>query len=155
MLPHPEGGWYKETYRSKGIIPFMGAAAGFIGDRNISTAIYFLLKSENFSGFHRIKSDELWHFYTGGPLNVYVIDKAGTLSIIRLGNNMERGEVFQAVVEAGCWFASQPAEENSFTLVGCTVAPGFDFQDFELAKKDELAALYPQHRTLIEKYCRQ
>lgn len=155
MLPHPEGGWFKETYRSGLVIPTNDLPGGFAGDRNCSTAIYFLLTGSNFSAFHRIKSDELWHFYAGDALNVYVITETGKLEIIRLGNDLEKGEVFQTVVKAGCWFASQPADENTFSLVGCTVAPGFDFNDFELAKREDLIKDFPQHKTVIEKYCRQ
>lgn len=155
MLPHPEGGWYKETYRSSEAVASSALPARFAGDRNFSTAILFLLNGKTFSAFHCIKSDEVWHFYAGGCLNVYVINTSGQLRIIKLGNNPERGEEFQAVVEAGSWFASQPEQEDAFSLVGCTVAPGFDFKDFELARRDELITLFPEYRALIAKYCRQ
>lgn len=155
MLPHPEGGWYKETYRSNETVASAALPARFAGERNFSTAIFFLLTGKTFSAFHRIKSDEVWHFYAGSCLNVYVINASGQLRIIKLGNNLEKGEEFQAVVEAGSWFASQPEQENTFSLVGCTVAPGFDFKDFELARCEELITLFPEHRSLIAKYCRQ
>ncbi len=154
MLAHPEGGWYKETYRSTDTIPATGLPARFGGGRAASTAIYFLLEDHHFSAFHRIKSDEVWHFYYGGPLDVYVLHTDGSLEIIRVGNNPAEGEVFQAVVKAGCWFASKPAKPHTFSLVGCTVAPGFDFADFELADKDALAAEFPLHEQLIRKLCR-
>ena len=102
------------------------------------------------SALHRIQADEMWHFYAGGPLQVYVIYPSGELEMIRLGNNPERGEVFQAVVPAGCWFGSKPAPETAYSLVGCTVAPGFDFADFELASRTELLNNYPQCREVIE-----
>ncbi|MFN8322821.1 MAG: cupin domain-containing protein [Chitinophagales bacterium] len=154
MTEHPEGGWYKETYRSQEHIHADALPDRFNGKRNFSTAIYFLLEGHQFSSFHRIKSDELWHFYAGGTLNIYVIDFHGELEVIRLGSNLENGEVFQSVVKAGCWFASKPATENSFSLVGCTVSPGFDFSDFELATRDQLSKLYPQQSEIINSLCR-
>lgn len=149
MQAHPEGGWYKETYRADGVIHHAHLPARFNGDRNFSTAIYFMLEGEQFSAFHRIQSDELWHFYYGGALNVYVIHDSGMLEIIRLGSNPDRGEVFQAVVKASCWFASKPAKPDTFSLVGCTVAPGFDFADFEMAERESLIRQYPQHKEVI------
>ena len=154
MQLHPEGGWFRDTYRSDEMVLGEHLPDRFGGGRSFSTAIYFLLEGEQFSGFHRIKSDELWHFYAGGPLNVFVITAQGDLEIIKLGNNPDNGEVFQAVVPAGCWFASQPALPHSFCFVGCTVAPGFDFADFELAKAQVLAKQYPQHQSIINKLCR-
>src|SRR5271155_1623169 len=133
MLPHPEGGYYKETYRSKESIHQNALPIRFFGDRNFSTAIYFLLEKGNFSAFHKIQSDECWHFYSGQTLNIYVIHQNGELEIIKLGNDVSNNETFQYVVPAGCWFASEPAENAAYSFVGCTVAPGFDFADFTLA----------------------
>lgn len=150
MQAHPEGGYFVETYRSAELLPQSALPARFSGDRNVSTGIYFLLENHHVSALHRIQADEMWHFYAGGPLNVYVIHPAGELEIIRLGNNPAQGEVFQAVVPAGCWFGSKPADETTYSLVGCTVAPGFDFTDFELAGRTDLLKQYPQHREVIE-----
>ena len=122
----------------------------FPGPRLVSTAIYFLLEGKNFSAFHRLRSDELWHFHAGGPITVHVIEPDGAYSEIQLGSDPEAGEVFQAAVKAGRWFASRVRDPRSFGLAGCTVAPGFDFADFELGKRSELVGLYPQHRNLIE-----
>jgi predicted cupin superfamily sugar epimerase len=155
LLPHTEGGYYKETYRSGETIEAYALPETFAGKRNFSTAIYFLLEQGNFSAFHRIKSDECWHFYAGDTLNIYVLQLNGTLEIIKLGSNIKNGETFQAVVPAGCWFASAPAQGGSYCFVGCTVAPGFDFSDFELAKADELIREYLQHETLIKALTRQ
>ena len=155
MLPHPEGGYYKETYRSAEIINKDALPTRFDGNRYFSTAIYFLLEQGNFSAFHKIKSDECWHFYAGQSLLVYVLQPDGSLGIIRLGNNIAAGETFQYVVPANCWFASEPAPESDFSFVGCTVAPGFDFADFELAKANELIQLFPQHQSIIQRLCRQ
>ncbi|HTB52555.1 MAG TPA: cupin domain-containing protein [Ferruginibacter sp.] len=155
MLSHPEGGYYKETYRCIETIPQQVLSRKFSGERNISTAIYFLLEQGSFSGFHKIKSDECWHFYAGGAMNIYVIHINGHLEMIRLGNDISQAQTFQHVVPAGCWFASEPAQNVSFSFVGCTVAPGFDFADFELAKADELIKVYPTHKDIIKRLCRQ
>jgi len=153
LLPHPEGGYFKETYRSEESIPASGLPLRFAGGRTFSTAIYFLLLKDLFSAFHRIKSDECWHFYEGDSLKVHVLHLNGTYELIRLGKNREEGEVYQAIVPAGAWFASETSGEYSF--VGCTVAPGFDFTDFELAKAAELKSEYPEYASLIEILCRQ
>ena len=154
MLPHPEGGFYKEAYRSEEDVAQKALPERFNGNRSFSTAIYFLLEQGNFSAFHRIKSDECWHFYAGETLLVYVLYPNGKLLITRLGNNLLNGETFQFVVPANCWFASEPAPNSNFSFVGCTVSPGFDFADFELAKVDELSNSFPEHSNLIERLCR-
>lgn len=154
LKAHPEGGWYSENYRSEESIAAAALPQRFGGDRSFSTAIYFLLEHGNFSAFHRIKSDECWHFYAGDPLQVFIIGHDGELQIIHLGSNIEQGEVFQYVVPANCWFASRPAPHSSFCFVGCTVAPGFDFRDFELANAQELSNVYPRHQNIIRELCR-
>ena len=151
MQPHPEGGYFVETYRAAEQIPHTALPESFGGSRAFSTAIYFLLEGHHFSALHRIQADEVWHFYAGGPLEVFVIHpKSGTLEIIRLGPDPETGEVFQAVVPAGAWFGSRPVASAAYALVGCTVAPGFDFADFELAERAALLAQFPQHRAVVE-----
>jgi len=152
---HPEGGYFRQTYRSEVSIAQEALPAGFAGARAASTAIYFLLEEENFSAFHRLRSDEVWHFYAGDPLVVHVIEPEGNYSSILLGCDLEAGQVLQGVVRAGCWFASHVADWNSFSVVGCTVAPGFEFDDFELGKRAELVATYPQHRELIQRLTRR
>lgn len=151
MQPHPEGGYFAETYRASETIPQSALPERFGGDRAFSTAIYFLLESHHVSALHRIASDEVWHFYAGGALEIFVITLTGELSVIRLGNNPDQGEVFQAVVPAGCWFGSAPARGVDFSLVGCTVAPGFDFSDFEMASREQLLTAFPMHSAVIEK----
>jgi uncharacterized protein len=152
LQPHPEGGFYKETYRSKGKIAADCLPRDIERDRSYSTAIYFLLQQGDFSAFHRIRSDECWHFYDGGTVLVHVLHQSGEYSCTRVGKNIHEGEVFQYLVPAGAWFASEPA--SFFSLVGCTVAPGFDFADFEMAKKNELVKQFPQHENLIARLCR-
>lgn len=141
MQPHPEGGFYAESYRSPGKIESL--------DRHYSTAIYFLLLEDKFSAFHRIRSDEMWHFYAGSAIEVLVLEKEGHLKTYHLGSHPEQGEIFQLVVPGGLWFASRMLDTSGYGLVGCTVAPGFDFQDFEMAKRTELIAEYPQHTEII------
>ncbi|MEM7552041.1 MAG: cupin domain-containing protein [Bacteroidota bacterium] len=149
LQPHPEGGFFKETYRSELIVE----PKSFNAKRNVSTAIYFLLTAENFSAFHKIKSDELWHFYQGDPLEVIILEE-DKVQTIKLGSNLEKGETFQAVVSAGSWFASRVTKGGKYSLVGCTVAPGFDFEDFELAQRVELIKSYPEHSDLITEMTR-
>jgi predicted cupin superfamily sugar epimerase len=156
---HPEGGYYRVTYTADTKIPRDALPAGFDGPRPVSTAIYFLLSNQgsdargHFSAFHRLRSDEMWHFYAGHPLVVHVIaDDA--YSQLLLGPDSEIGQQFQAVVKAGCWFASALLVPESFALVGCTVAPGFDFADFELARREELIEQFPQYGELIARFTR-
>jgi predicted cupin superfamily sugar epimerase len=156
MTAHPEGGYFAETYRSAEVIPQSALPDRFQGARSFGTAIYFLLENHQFSALHRIQSDEIWHFYAGLPLEISVISPAGDFTLIRLGNRPDRGEVFQAVVLAGCWFGSKPVSDSvvtddNFSFVGCTVAPGFDFADFELADRATLLAEFPQHQAVIDR----
>ena len=154
MKEHPEGGFYKETYRSEGGISREALPSKFGGDRSFSTGIYFLLDGENFSALHRLKQDEMWHFYAGTTLLVHMIDDSGRHSTIKLGSNIDEGEVFQAVVPGGSYFGSEVADKSSYALVGCTVSPGFDFQDFEMPAEKELLALFPQHADIIGRLTR-
>lgn len=154
LQDHPEGGFYKEVYRSSGEIPQKVLPEDFDGNRNYCTSIYFLLTSENFSAFHRINQDEIWHFYQGSGLTIHEIDKEGNYIAHRLGNDLSQQEP-QLTIKARSWFASEVSEPNSFALVGCTVAPGFDFADFELGKADELSDTYPDQADLFSRLCRQ
>lgn len=155
LQEHPEGGYFRELYRSDLVISKQHLPAGFHGDRNISTSIYFLLKSNQFSAFHRLASDELWHFYSGHGLNIYELDNfSGKLVKHRLGNDPVKGESFQTTIRAGNWFASGVVEGGEFALAGCTVSPGFHFDDFEMATRASLIAEYPEHADLITAYTR-
>ena len=150
LIPHPEGGFYSETYRAPMRVLRDGSPAGD-GTRAASTAIYYLLCDGAHSTWHRIRSDEVWHFYAGSPLEVHSIDAAGVLSTHLLGNALEYADaVFQAVVPAGHWFAARCRDPSTYAFVGCTVAPGFEFSEFEVADTAALVARYPQHRVLIE-----
>ncbi|MFM0067911.1 cupin domain-containing protein [Paraburkholderia aspalathi] len=149
LKPHPEGGFFSETYRS---VDSVRRDDGSTQTRSASTAIYYLLCDGAHSAWHRIKSDEVWHFYAGEPLNVHVLDEAGRLITHTLGNALTHPDaVFQAVVPAGLWFAAGCADPATFALVGCTVAPGFEFSEFELADVEALKARHPQHAVFIER----
>lgn len=153
LQPHPEGGYYRETYRAEQRV--LGCCLHeHEGPRSIATAIHFLLPGDQFSALHRLRSDEMWHFYTGSPLTIYIIDPQGTLSQVRLGTKPENGESFQAVVKAGCWFGATVDDPEGYTLVGCTVSPGFEYEDFELGNRQSLLDRYPQHREIIERLTR-
>lgn len=154
LQPHPEGGFYKEIYRSEGTIKAECLPPPFDGTRHYCTSIYYLLQRGDFSAFHRIKSDELWHFYAGGPLMLHLLHETHGYQRLVLGNNLAEGSRFFILMPAGIWFAAEPAESTEFTLAGCTVSPGFDFRDFEMAKKENLVLRFPEQRDLIEHLCR-
>ena len=148
LTKHPEGGFYKEIYRSSTEVEFQE----FTGKRNLATGIYYLLEQDDFSAFHRIKSDETWHFYDGEPMEVIEIDTDGGLTLTLIGNDLMMGDVPQYTVKAGNWFCARSRGEFSF--VGCTVYPGFDFQDFEMAKRKELLSQYPEYSDVINLFTR-
>ncbi len=153
LLPHPEGGFYRETYRAEGILSIDAAPKAKL--RNYCTGIYFLLLDDNFSAFHRIESDEMWHYYGGGTLELFEIDADGILYRTLIGNDIKAGAVPQYVVKAGHWFASRVLGQQGFVLVGCTVSPGFDFEDFEMPERDALIQQFPHHQKVITELTRK
>lgn len=153
LIKHPEGGYYREVYRSDEFVHKKNLPDRYSSFRSFSSSIYFLLNSNEFSAFHRLKSDEIWHFYEGSAITLLIILKNGESRKIILGRNGDSGEVYQAVMPKGCWFAAIVTEPISYAMVGCTVAPGFDFEDFEMGRKETLLKLYPKHASLIEKFC--
>jgi len=149
LEPHPEGGFYRQTYRANRLLG---------GRQPVSTAIYFLLRSQDISAFHRIASDEVWHLYAVSPLTrlrIWRLTPEGRLGTFLLGNEPSRNEVFQDFVPAGDWFAGEievldgAREDEAYALVGCTVSPGFLFSDFELADGPTLAQQWPEHAELV------
>lgn len=149
LAAHPEGGFYKETYRAKESIGVKALPDRFSGSRSFSTAIFFLLRSQDRSVFHRIKSDELWHYHAGTSLAIYLLTDSG-LIVHKLGPDPGQGEALQVIVPANCWFGAKVLQPDSYTLAGCTVAPGFDYEDFEIAKRDDLLAHYAGASHVIE-----
>ncbi len=152
LSSHVEGGSYKEIYRSALILPQVSLTTQHNGDRNAMTSIYFLLEYGEFSAFHRIASDELWHHYDGGDLCIYEIDINGIITRHLLGNSPNAAPF--VAIQAGSWFGSRVETLGGFTLCGCTVSPGFDFADFELADREQLTALYPAHSAIISELTR-
>ena len=155
LEPHPEGGYFKETYRSLGEIKQDSLDQNYGGKRNYSTCIYFLLTSDNFSAFHRIKQDEIWHFYDGSPIRLHIISELGIYRDHVIGRNLSNRETPQLVVPGGSWFAAEVINSNTFSLVGCTVSPGFSFEDFELKARKELISLFPEEAEIIAKLTRE
>lgn len=146
---HPEGGYFAEVYRAIGVIPGR-VLLEHGGDRPYLTSIYFMLPPGDLSRLHRLKSDEIWYHHCGGSLSIHQIDPQGSHSVFRLGNNLAAGDSLQVIIKAGCWFGAV-VDGDQEALVGCAVAPGFDFADFELAVRAELLAQYPQHEKIINR----
>lgn len=147
LVQHPEGGYYRETYRSQATLP--GTA------RSFSTAIYYLLPAGQRSLLHRIGADEVWHFYLGDPLLVIELRSGAPAKVTLLGQERARGEVLQHVVPAGTWFGAMPAPGSRYSFVGCTVSPGFEFSDFALGDRDVLLSQFPEARAEIEALTRE
>ncbi len=143
LAPHPEGGFYRETFRAPAIVTVDGRPP-----RSASTAIYFLLPEGSFSALHRVASDEVWHHYDGAPIELHTLAEDGAHRSLRLGRDLARGERPQVVVPAGVLQAAV-AVGGPFALVGCTVAPGFDFADFDLPARADLEARFPDHVALV------
>ena len=152
LARHPEGGWFRETYRAAEGIAREHLPARFDGPRAFSTTIYYLLEEGDFSAFHRIRQDEGWHFYDGAPLALHLIDPAGNCSRLRIGRDPATRLLPQTVAPAGWLFAA--ASEGDYSLVGCTVAPGFDFADFRMPTRASLLQVHPAHAALIERFSR-
>ena len=151
LRPHPEGGFYRETWRARGRIPRKALPRSYGGARRYATSILFLLPAGAVSRWHRVRSDETWYFHLGGPLELVEIGSR-TLRRTILGPRPRRGHRFQHTVPGGIWFAARPLSGAKFTLVGCTVAPGFEFADFELADPERLAASHPRLRGVIARF---
>lgn len=154
LIQHPEGGYYKETYRSSLEVELNSINEEWSGTRNLATGIYFLLERNNFSAFHRIKSDELWHFYGGDPITIHLINSKGEYFAQDVGSNLDKGEVLQYLVPANTWFASEVKDNRDYALVGCTVSFGFDFRDFEMADLSLLAE-FPEHEKVLRRLIRE
>lgn len=154
LEPHPEGGYFREVYRSAETLPAAGLPFRYQGERAVSTAIYFMLASGTFSAFHRLRSDEIWHFYAGSAIDLHLLHTDGRHEGVVNGPDIPAGQQPMVVLPAGTWFAAAVQKPGSYGLVGCTVAPGFDFADFELAQRAELVNLFPMHTELITAFTR-
>jgi len=152
LQKHPEGGYFREIYRSAEIVKQEALGSRYSGDRNYSTSIYYLLPGNSISVFHRLKSDETWHFYLGSPVILHCINEEKGYYNIKLGTDFNNHEMPQYTIQHGDWFAAEVFDKNSFSLTGCTVAPGFSFQDFELASQNELSLKFPELKELITRF---
>lgn len=144
-----EGGYFRETYRAPLTIPSSALPEDYAGDRSVSTAIYYLLTPETFSAIHIVRSDETFHFYAGDPVEMLQSWPDGTSRLVIIGNDLAAGHEPQLVVPAGVWQGCRLARGGRWALMGCTVAPGFDYADFELADQSELTRKHPEHAEII------
>lgn len=151
LHPHPEGGHYRQTYKAHESINASQLPERFDGGRVFSTAIYYLLQNDEFSALHKINQDEIWHFYDGASLSLHVIAPDGVYTRLKLGKKVDQGQQPQAWVPAGHLFGAALEEPNGFALCGCTVAPGFEFEDFDMPNRSALIQQFPKHRKIIER----
>jgi predicted cupin superfamily sugar epimerase len=155
LVPHPEGGYFREVYRSSMKLDHPDVPEGIAPARSAGTLIYFLLSGADFSAFHRVRwSDEVWHLYAGGPLEIFVIDENGELERRVLTTDLNEGEP-TTMIQAGNWQSARLAPGASWALGGCTVSPGFDYEDFEMPEAAALLALYPEHEAVIRELTRR
>ncbi|MFB6274464.1 MAG: cupin domain-containing protein [Salinibacter sp.] len=151
---HPEGGYFRETYRTDESIPQQALPDRFEGPRDVATLIYFLLPAESFSALHRIQQDEVWHFYAGAPITLHQITPDGTYTTQTLGRDVTDGQQLHTVVPAETWFGATVDADEDYGLAGCTTAPAFEFADFELADRTALTETFPQHEGVVERLTR-
>lgn len=150
LSPHQEGGYYKETYKSQEIISQKALPEAYKSDHSFFTSIYYLLTQETSSKFHKIVQDETWYFHEGASLKLHMLNPDGSYKMMILGSNLALGESFQYTVKGGSWFAAET--EGEYSLVGCNVAPGFEFEDFQFANKEALLTKYIDQQDIIEKF---
>ncbi len=149
LVRHIEGGFYKQIYASK-------KQCQEHGNRNLATCIFYLLEGNDFSAFHKINGDEIWHFFIGSSLTIYIFNENDSkLKIVKLGKDLDKGESLQLIINEGNWLAAEVNDKSSFTLVGCTVIPGFKFKHFKLAKKKSLLLKFPSYKWVIEKLAKE
>jgi hypothetical protein len=150
LQPLPlEGGFFAEVYRSAGKLSSSALSAGYSGERSLSTAIYYLLTPDTFSAMHKLRGDEVYHFYLGDPVEMLLLKHDGSAEAILVGSDIAAGMHLQHVIAGGTWQGARLAPGGQFALMGTTMAPGFDPTDFELGNRDQLCAQYPRYSPLI------
>jgi len=150
LQPLPlEGGFFAEVYRSICKLPSSALPRGYPNERSLSTAIYYLLTPESFSAMHRLRGDEVYHFYLGDPVEMLLLKPDGSAEAILVGSDIAAGMHLQHVVVGGTWQGARLAPGGQFALMGTTMAPGFDPADFELGNRDQLSVQYPRYSPLI------
>ncbi len=152
LAPHPEGGYFREVYRSEDKIRRDSLPERYNSDRIFSTSIYFLLEGEQVSRFHRLRSDEIWYYHSGSSALIYIIEENGHLVKKRIGRNISAGDEFQVIIRRNSWFAAEVEDNSSYLLAGCLVSPGFEFADFELGERDTLLDSFPGYSELIRRF---
>lgn len=156
LKPHPiEGGYYKETYRSKEIINKNLLPKKYAQNKSCSTAIYYLLTKNTFSEFHKLTTDEIFHFYLGDPLEIILLQKDGTKNILTLGNDLSKNQLPQIIVKKNIWQAATLKKGGNFCLMGTTVAPGFDYSDYKSGDYLQLSNKFPNHSKIIKQLTRK
>ena len=152
----PEGGYFRQTHNSKDTVTVPFGNSGELVERRQVTCIYYLVTDDSFSAFHKLKSTEVYNFYLGARLELTLINESGEVQTIILGPNIMESDQLQAVVAEGIWQAARilPGETQGWSLIGTTVTPGFEFEDFELAEREQLIKQYPQHAKLISRLTR-
>jgi predicted cupin superfamily sugar epimerase len=150
LEPHPEGGYFVETYQSPDVLQKSGLPGRYTADRFSAKLIYFLLPADQVSKFHRLKCEEIWCYHWGASLTLSLIALDGTLQHVHLGPDWENGEHFHASIPHGVWFGAKVNPPGAYALVSCVTVPGFEFADFELADRQQLLQEYPQHAQIIE-----
>ncbi|HEX9015986.1 MAG TPA: cupin domain-containing protein [Chloroflexota bacterium] len=150
LVPHPEGGYFAETYRADELLPPEALSRGYPDARSVSTAIYYLLTPDTFSELHSLRSDEIFHFYLGDPVEMLQLWPDGSGEVVTLGTDIAAGMRPQVVVPGSVWQGSRLVPGGSFALLGCTVAPGFDYSDYEAGKRDDLLYLFPRFEEMIK-----
>ncbi|MFO7822038.1 MAG: cupin domain-containing protein [Lentisphaeria bacterium] len=154
LQKHPEGGYFREVYRSDETLPRDALPERFEADRTVSTSIYFLLSDNDFSAFHRMKQDEVWHYHAGATVVIKGIDPKGKLHTMRLGIDLTADERPEQVIPRDWIFGAYIEGKDNYALVSCTVAPGFEFQDFELMPRRKLLEIFPEHSAIITRLTR-
>jgi len=147
LEPHIEGGWYRRTFESDQLT----GNSSLAGTRHITTSIVYLLAQQEFSAFHKLQQYETWHFYSGDSLLIHWFDEHGILQSQILGNDYEKGEFPQLTIKPNTYFAAELMEGSEYAFVGCSVSPGFHYDDFSIASRSELITLYPEHSKIITK----
>lgn len=151
LAPHPEGGWFRETYRSPLEIVATSMVPEMEGPRNLLTSIYYLLAGSQVSKFHKLLADEIWYFHSGTGCVLHLINSYGTYDQIHLGLNLSEGQIPQVLVPAGTWFGAEVSDRKGHALVGCAMAPGFDFKDWQMGEREALIRAFPSHAGVISR----
>jgi len=155
LTAHPEGGFFSEVHRSGEIIRHEHLPARYKSDKVFSTSIYYLLEGNNVSHFHRLMSDEIWHFYCGSTLIIHSLNNNSGYQQTKIGSVFSDNINPQFTIQKGLWFAAEIEDKNSYALIGCTVAPGFEYTDFELANKELLLEQFPSYKEIINRLTKE